>query len=143
MASWVVIFVTVLAFVHASTARNVPSDADLDSNNVEPNEEQPVHASAPIMAESPSSTGIQDKKNFIYGGGVGGFVGMGGYAGIIGGLPTIGGLGGIGKYGGIGGAGGIGKYGGIGGAGGIGGVAGLGGLGGAGGGVGGSTLPSP
>ncbi|KAL9386589.1 hypothetical protein Peur_019713 [Populus x canadensis] len=128
MASWVVIFVLVLAFVHATAARNVPSDADLDSNNVVPNEEQVLHASAPA-ADSPSSTGLKDKKNFIYGG-VGGFAGMGGYAGIIGGLPVIGGLGGIGKYGGVGG---------IGGATGLG----TGGLGGAGGAAGGSTLPSP
>ncbi|KAJ6307621.1 hypothetical protein OIU76_017420 [Salix suchowensis] len=134
MASRVVIFVIVLAFVHA-TARNVPSDADLDSNNVVPNEEQALHASAPLMAESPSSTGLQDKKNFVYGG-VGGFAGMGGYAGFIGGLPTIGGLGGTGKYGGIGGAGGIGGVAGLG-------TGGLGGLGGAGGGAGGSTVPSP
>jgi hypothetical protein len=130
MASWVVIFVIVLAFVHAS-ARNVPSDADLDSNDVVPNEEQVLHASAP-MAESPSSTGLKDKKNFIYGG-VGGFAGMGGYAGIIGGLPIIGGLG---KNGGIGGAGGIGGVTGPG-------TGGLGGLGGAGGGAGGSTPPLP
>ncbi|KAJ6702253.1 GLYCINE-RICH PROTEIN [Salix koriyanagi] len=127
MASRVVIFVIVLAFVHA-TARNVPSDADLDSNNVVPNEEQALHASAPLMAESPSTTGLQDKKNFVYGGV--------GYAGFIGGLPTIGGLGGTGKYGGIGGAGGIGGVAGLG-------TGGLGGLGGAGGGAGGSTVPSP
>ncbi|KAJ7004718.1 hypothetical protein NC653_009534 [Populus alba x Populus x berolinensis] len=77
MASWAVIFVLVLAFVHATAARNVPT--------------------APCL---------KDKKNFIYGG-VGGFAGMGGYAGIIGGLPVIGGLGGIGKYGGVGGIGGV------------------------------------
>uniref|UniRef100_A0A6N2M6C8 Glycine-rich protein n=1 Tax=Salix viminalis TaxID=40686 RepID=A0A6N2M6C8_SALVM len=136
MASRVVIFVIVLAFVHA-TARNVPSDADhLDSSNVVPNEEQALHAGAPLMAESPSTTGLdQDKKNFVYGG-VGGFAGIGGYAGFIGGLPTIGGLGGTGKYGGIGGAGGIGGVAGLG-------TGGLGGLGGAGGGAGGSTVPSP
>ncbi|KAJ6428340.1 hypothetical protein OIU84_023714 [Salix udensis] len=135
MASRVVIFVIVLAFVHA-TARNVPSDADLDSSNVVPNEEQALHAGAPLMAESPGTTGLQDKKNFVYGG-VGGFAGIGGYAGFIGGLPTIGGLGGTGKYGGIGGAGGIGGVAGLG-------TGGLGGLGGAGGGAaGGSTLPSP
>ncbi|XP_011012229.1 PREDICTED: elastin-like [Populus euphratica] len=131
MASWVVIFVIVLAFVHAS-ARTVPSDADLDSNNAVPSEEQVLHASAP-MAESPSSTGLKDKKNFIYGG-VGGFAGMGGYAGIIGGLPIIGGLGGLGNYGGVGGVGGIG---------GVTGTGGLGGLGGLGGGAGGSTPPLP
>ncbi|XP_061982163.1 glycine-rich protein 23-like [Populus nigra] len=134
MASWVVIFVLVLAFVHATAARNVPSDADLDSNNVVPNEEQVLHASAPA-ADSPSSTGLKDKKNFIYGG-VGGFAGMGGYAGIIGGLPVIGGLGGIGKYGGVGGVGGAGGATGLG-------TGGLGGAGGAAGGAGGSTLPSP
>ncbi|KAG6791301.1 hypothetical protein POTOM_000417 [Populus tomentosa] len=122
------------SFVHAS-ARNVPSDADLDSNNIVPNEEQVLHASPP-MAESPSSTGLKDKKNFLYGG-VGGFAGMGGYAGIIGGLPIIGGLGGLGKYGGIGG--GVGGIGGVTGPG----TGGLGGLGGAGGGAGGSTPPLP
>ncbi|KAJ6934211.1 hypothetical protein NC651_009301 [Populus alba x Populus x berolinensis] len=131
MASWVVIFVLVLAFVHATAARNVPNNADLDSNNVVPNEEQVLHASAPA-ADSPSSTGLKDKKNFIYGG-VGGFAGMGGYAGIIGGLPVIGGLGGIGKYGGVGGIGGVAGLG----------TGGLGGVGGAAGGAGGSTLPSP
>ncbi|KAL3599456.1 hypothetical protein D5086_007374 [Populus alba] len=131
MASWAVIFVLVLAFVHATAARNVPSDADLDSNNVVPNEEQVLHASAPT-SDSPSSTGLKDKKNFIYGG-VGGFAGMGGYAGIIGGLPVIGGLGGIGKYGGVGGIGGVAGLG----------TGGLGGVGGAAGGAGGSTLPSP
>jgi hypothetical protein len=135
MASWVVIFVLVLAFVHATAARNVPSDdVDLDSNNAVPNEEQVLHASAPA-ADSPSSTGLKDKKNFIYGG-VGGFAGMGGYAGIIGGLPVIGGLGGIGKYGGVGGVGGIGGATGLG-------TGGAGGVGGAAGGAGGSTLPSP
>jgi len=129
MASWVVIFMLVLAFVHATAARNVPSDVDLDSNNVVPNEEQVLHASAPAADSPASSTGLKDKKNFIYGG-VGGFAGMGGYAGIIGGLPVIGGLGGIGKYGGVGGATGLG-------------TGGLGGVGGAAGGAGGSTLPSP
>ncbi|KDP33378.1 hypothetical protein JCGZ_12927 [Jatropha curcas] len=146
------VFLLVLAFVHAN-ARNVPSsdhaglisdqknfihpcppkETTVDDNL--PNQQVFVHASAtaPVMAESPASTGLKDKKNFIYGG-VGGFAGMGGYAGVVGGFPVLGGVGGIGKYGGIGGIGGIGGYGGLGGTGG-----GLGGMGGLGGGAAGGA----
>eukprot|EP00257_Ricinus_communis_P025506 XP_025012920.1 uncharacterized protein LOC8265642 [Ricinus communis] len=126
---WCLILVlVVLAFVHAD-ARNLPSD-HLDhasvSDHQQPketvlkNNDATAPAAVEVMAESPTSTGLKDKKNFIYGG-VGGFAGMGGYAGVVGGLPVLGGLGGIGKYGGIGGAGGVGGGLGTGGLGGLGG----------------------
>lgn len=114
-------FVLVLVAVHASYARNVPA-GDAEDQILEAN-------IAPMAADSPKGNGIDEKKNFIYGG-VGGFAGMGGYGGVVGGIPLLGGLGGIGKFGGIGGAAGIGGYHGIGGLGG-------GGLGGGAGGVGG------
>ncbi|KAJ4824566.1 hypothetical protein Tsubulata_017487 [Turnera subulata] len=108
----------------------IPRQTSSTQTNIVPNEQVVfVHATAPVVAESPGGTGLKDKKNFIYGG-VGGFGGVGGYAGVVGGLPLIGGLGGIGKYGGIGGIGGIG-----------GGTGGAGGLGGIGGGAGDTTPP--
>lgn len=129
MSKLCAIFVVVLlvAVLHASHARNVPDDSP---------KEQTLEANIAPNADSPkgSNGGIDDKKNFIYGG-IGGFAGMGGYGGVVGGLPLVGGLGGIGKFGGIGGAAGLGGYTGVGGLGGLGG--GAGGLGGAGGGVGG------
>ncbi|KAJ9182386.1 hypothetical protein P3X46_006387 [Hevea brasiliensis] len=146
MGRWFYILGLVFAFVHAS-ARNVPSDhtalsdqkhflpcpPKLTVKNLPRDEQVFVHATAPV-AESPTSTGLKDKKNFIYGG-VGGFAGMGGYAGVVGGL------GGIGKYGGIGGVGGIGGYSGLGTGGGLSGLGGIGGLGGrAGGGAAGGAV---
>ena len=135
-------FVLVLVAVHASHARNVPGDVGLGSQQTtmsDSSKEQTLQANAP-KADSPKGNGIDDKKNFIYGG-VGGFAGMGGYAGVAGGMPLLGGLGGIGKYGGIGGAAGIGGYTGVGDLGGLGGGAGDGdGLGGA---TGSGILPSP
>ncbi|XVF38078.1 hypothetical protein REPUB_Repub20aG0066800 [Reevesia pubescens] len=148
--------VVVLVAMHASHARNVPGDVGLENQQTkmpDSSKEQTFQANAP-KADSPKGNGIDDKKNFIYGG-VGGFAGMGGYAGVAGGLPLLGGLSGIGKYGGIGGAAGIGGYTGIGGlgslgggAGGVGGLGGGAGIGGApGDGLGGATgsgiLPSP
>ncbi|XWS09094.1 hypothetical protein CRYUN_Cryun40dG0056800 [Craigia yunnanensis] len=151
MGRWCAIFVLVLVAVHASHARNMPGDVGLDSQQTvmmpDMPKEQTLQANAP-KADSPKGNGIDDKKNFIYGG-IGGFAGMGGYAGVAGGLPLLGGLGGIGKYGGIGGAAGLGGYTGIGGLGGLdgagglgGGAAGIGGLGG-GGATGSGILPSP
>ncbi|XP_021896930.1 glycine-rich protein 23 [Carica papaya] len=151
MARWYAIITSalVLSFLHAA-ARNLPSDVayrvnEQPSDQASGPEETVLHADAP-KAESP--TGLDDEKNFIYGG-VGGFAGVGGYAGVAGGIPLLGGLGGIGKFGGIGGAGGIGGIGGLGGgvAGGVGGVGGIGGLGGlpggGAGGPGGGSLPFP
>ncbi|KAK3187792.1 hypothetical protein Dsin_027353 [Dipteronia sinensis] len=143
MATWSALFVLVSVFVHAATARNVPTDvAALNEQNLvtdnspkqnlndnAPNDLTVLHADAP-KAESP--TGVDDKKNLIFGG-IGGFAGMGGFVGGAG-LPLVGGA--IGKYGGIGGAAGIGGghgLGGLGGIGGVGGAGGVGGLGGAGG----------
>lgn len=137
--------VLALVVVQASHARNMPSHVGLDNQQTTmpgggSPEEQTLQADAP-KADSPKGTsGIDDNKNFIYGG-VGGFAGMGGYGGIAGGIPFLGGLGGIGKFGGIGGAAGIGGYTGIGGLGGLGGVGGLAGGGGLGGGSG--IFPSP
>ncbi|XP_039072004.1 uncharacterized PE-PGRS family protein PE_PGRS46-like [Hibiscus syriacus] len=100
-----------VVLLHASNARNVPPGDDSM-------EEQTLRAGA-AQADSPKSSGVDDKKNFIYGG-VGGFAGVGGYGGMAGGIPLVGGLGGIGKFGVIGGAAGIGGYTGIGGLGGLG-----------------------
>ncbi|KAG8493030.1 hypothetical protein CXB51_010400 [Gossypium anomalum] len=140
--------VLVLVVVQAGHARNVPSHVGLDNRQTTmpggSTEEQTLQADAP-KADSPKGTsGIDEKKNFIYGG-FGGFAGMGGYGGIAGGIPFLGGLGGIGKIGGIGGAAGIGGYTGIGGLGGLGGVGGLGGGIGGGGSLGGGSgiFPSP
>ncbi|KAK8647671.1 hypothetical protein V6N13_121400 [Hibiscus sabdariffa] len=124
----VLVLVVVL---HASHARNVPGDGSM--------KEQTLQADAP-QADSSKGSGVDDKKNFVYGG-VGGFAGVGGIGGLAGGIPLLGGLGGIGKFGGIGGAAGIGGYTGIGGLGGLGGVGVPGGLGGPSG-VGGA-FPSP
>ncbi|GMI69991.1 hypothetical protein HRI_000668400 [Hibiscus trionum] len=127
--------------MHASHARIVPGDDGLVRQQTMMSDSAKEQANA-TKADSPKANGIDEEKNFIYGG-VGGYAGMGGYAGVVGGLPLLGGLGGIGKYGGIGGAAGIGGLGGMGGLGGLGG-----GVGGAGGdGLGGPTssgvLPPP
>ncbi|XWS35091.1 hypothetical protein CRYUN_Cryun21dG0096500 [Craigia yunnanensis] len=138
-------FVLVLVAVHAIHARNVPGDVSLDSQQItmpDSSKEQTSQANAP-KADSPKGNGIDDKKNFIYGG-VGSFTGMGGYAGVASGIPLLGGLGGaagIGGYKGIGGLGGLGGAGGLGvGAGGVGGLGGGSSLGVAGG---SGILPSP
>lgn len=93
------------------------------------------------VADPPSSGGVGEQKQIIFGG-VGGFAGMGGFVGGL--FPHLGfgGVGGIGNFGGIGGGTGI-IPGGVGGIGGIGGVGG--GAGGVGGGVGGvgGGLPFP
>ncbi|KAL4335927.1 hypothetical protein GQ457_07G016380 [Hibiscus cannabinus] len=107
----VLVLVVVL---HASHARNVPGDGSM--------KEQTLQADA-RQADSSKGSGVDDKKNFVYGG-VGGFAGVGGIGGLAGGIPLLGGLGGIG------GAAGIGGYTGIGGLGGLGGVGVPGGLGG-------------
>lgn len=103
----------VLVLVHAS-AREVPGNhGGQDQETAIMPELVPVKTSG--------TNGIGDEKNFIYGGGVGGFAGMGGYVGAggagIGGMAGIGGFRGIG--GGLGGAG-VGGIGGVGGVGGIG-----------------------
>ncbi|OMO59732.1 hypothetical protein COLO4_34088 [Corchorus olitorius] len=48
--------------------------------------EQTLEAGVAPHAESPKGNGIDDKKNFIYGG-VGGFAGVGGFGGVVGGVP--------------------------------------------------------
>ncbi|KAK4779083.1 hypothetical protein SAY86_006611 [Trapa natans] len=87
-----------------------------------------------------AAAGLEDQKNFIVGGGVGGIGGVtgNGVYGGVGGLGGITGLGGtLGGAGGIGGATGLGGAGDFGGIGGLGGPGGLGGdLGGLGGGIG-------
>lgn len=98
-------------------------------------EVQSVHNAA---AAAPGITSLEDEKNFIAYGGVGGFAGVGGYMGVGGVFPALGGVAGIGKFGGIGGTVGVIPIGGSGlgggGAGGLGGSTGVGGLGGGGGG---------
>ncbi|GAV68600.1 hypothetical protein CFOL_v3_12103 [Cephalotus follicularis] len=148
MAKTYVFLMLTFVILHAS-ARKMLTDGNATGQNVVyadapqkeaatkygPNEQTIVHAADGPIAESPSKTGLDDIKNFIFGG-VGGFAGVGGYAGVAG-LPLLGGHGGIGKYGGIGGIGGIG--GGVGGPGG--GSGGIGSLGAAG--AGGGVLPCP
>ncbi|WCJ24201.1 hypothetical protein M5689_006179 [Euphorbia peplus] len=122
-----VLVVFFLALILHSKARTLPTDdhATFMNNDQINKDTKETFVLAP--AESPTTAGLEDKKNFIYGG-VGGFAGMGGYAGMIGGMPVFGGVGGMGKYGGLGGVGGLGGLGG--GSGGLGGGPGLGGLGG-------------
>ena len=118
MAKWCANVMLVLAVAAAHTsARNTPSDHD----------DQVVHNTA---KSAPTDAGLDDQKNFLTYGGVGGFSGIGSN-----GLP-FGGVGGLGGITGLGGAGGLG---GIGGVGGLGGSSGLGGVGGVGGGVGGGA----
>ncbi|WOG83186.1 hypothetical protein DCAR_0102360 [Daucus carota subsp. sativus] len=103
----------VVMLVHATNARNVPSE------NV-----------VGVSSKRPGGSGLEDEKNFIAYGGVGGIAGAGA-AGGIGGLGGgVGGIGGVGGLGGVGG--GVGCLGGVGG-----GVGGLGGVGGGAGGLGG------
>ncbi|KAJ8491025.1 hypothetical protein OPV22_012746 [Ensete ventricosum] len=92
----------VLALVLApATARNVP---DL------------VTATTKTPTGGDASAGLQDKKNFVFGG-AGGFAGDGGIAGGYGGAAGVAGLGGLGGVGGVGGLGGLGVVGGGGGGG--------------------------
>lgn len=104
---------------------------------VKSGEEAIVDNVVPVSAASPGVAGVDENKNFIAYGGIGGYHGIGGFN-SIGGFPVMGG--GIGKFGGIGGVAGVIPLGGIagGGLGGLGG-AGLGGLGGAGAGAGGGV----
>ncbi|CAD5164778.1 unnamed protein product [Musa acuminata subsp. malaccensis] len=89
----------VLALVLApATARNVP---DL------------VTATTKTPTGGDASAGLEDKKNFVFGG-VGGFAGVGGIAGGYGGAAGVAGLGGLGGVGGVGGLGGLGGVGGVG-----------------------------
>ncbi|XVE78045.1 hypothetical protein DITRI_Ditri13aG0112700 [Diplodiscus trichospermus] len=112
MAKWSVMLVLALVLVHTS-ARNVPADTTV--------------ATSTAPSSVPSGAGVEDQKNFLTYGGVGGFSGIGSN-----GLPFggVGGLGGVTPLGGAGGLGGLG-----GGIGGIGGVTPLGGVGGTGTGV--------
>ncbi|KAA8548481.1 hypothetical protein F0562_000252 [Nyssa sinensis] len=112
-----VMFLLALVLVHV-TARNVPSTTAPSESTAVNHEERNVEKVAG-GATAPSGAGLDDEKNFIVYGGVGGFAGVGGYAGVL----PLGGVGGLGGASGLGGAGGLG---------------GLGGLGGAGGGVGGA-----
>ncbi|XP_010532810.1 PREDICTED: glycine-rich protein 5 [Tarenaya hassleriana] len=134
--------ITVLALVLSVlfvSARNLHGDdntwtvAEKDTQRYQP---LPIHggsAAAP-KAEPPSSSGhVDDRKNFIYGAGIGGAAGVGGFMGMPGGgggMPLLGGgAGGMPLLGGgLGGAAGFG-----GGLGFPGGVAGGGASGGAGG----------
>ncbi|RRT68515.1 hypothetical protein B296_00009892 [Ensete ventricosum] len=87
----------VLALVLApATARNVP---DL------------VTATTKTPTGGDASAGLEDKKNFVFGG-VGGFAGDGGNAGGYGGAAGVAGLGGVGGVGGLGGLGVVGGGGG-------------------------------
>ncbi|XP_065050297.1 glycine-rich protein 5-like [Musa acuminata AAA Group] len=86
----------VLALVLApATARNVP---DL------------VTATTKTPTGGDASAGLEDKKNFVFGG-------VGGIAGGYGGAAGVAGLGGLGGLGGVGGVGGLGGLGGVGGVG--------------------------
>nr|XP_033512056.1 glycine-rich protein 5-like isoform X3 [Nicotiana tomentosiformis] len=129
MASWYVMFVFALVLVHA-TARNIPEVSKPNEPQTQAHEVQThgLTVNTQVISTAPTpSEGLDDQKNFMTFGGVGGWAGVGGYAGV---LPTLGGIGGgMGVGGGIGGVSGIGGLGGIGG--------GVGGLGGIGGGVGG------
>ncbi|XP_055811982.1 glycine-rich protein 23-like [Solanum dulcamara] len=119
---WYVMFVFALVLVHVVTARNIPQA-----------QTEGVTVNTEVLSRAPTpSEGLDDKKNFISFGGVGGWAGIGGYAGV---LPTFGGIGGAGGIGGLGGLGGA-AGGGVGGAGGLGGGGGL-GVGGGVGGIGG------
>ncbi|CAL9156382.1 unnamed protein product [Musa hybrid cultivar] len=83
----------VLALVLApATARNVP---DL------------VTATTKTPTGGDASAGLEDKKNFVFGG-------VGGFAGGYGGAAGVAGLGGLGGVGGVGGLGGLGGVGGVG-----------------------------
>ncbi|XP_065017736.1 glycine-rich protein 5-like [Musa acuminata AAA Group] len=83
----------VLALVLApATARNVP---DL------------VTATTKTPTGGDASAGLEDKKNFVFGG-------VGGIAGGYGGAAGVAGLGGLGGVGGVGGLGGLGGVGGVG-----------------------------
>ncbi|KAK4341594.1 hypothetical protein RND71_040095 [Anisodus tanguticus] len=140
MASWYVVFVFALVLVHVVTARNIPEAVSKPNEPQTQAQTEGVTVNTEVISTAPTpSEGLDDQKNFISFGGIGGWAGVGGYAGV---LPTFGGIGGgVGGAGGIGGASGIGGLGGLGGAagGGIGGAGGLGGGGGlgVGGGVGG------
>ncbi|KAL3828345.1 hypothetical protein ACJIZ3_017147 [Penstemon smallii] len=122
MAKLYVIIFLAIALAHVS-ARNIPND-----------QTKPIDALAPVVentkdvvfANVPVANGVDDEKNFITYGGVGGWAGIGGYAGV---LPTLGGFGGMGGAGGVGGVGGLGGLGGgVGGGAGIAGGIGKGGL---------------
>ncbi|XP_010652460.1 glycine-rich protein 5 [Vitis vinifera] len=98
MAKWFIMAVLALAVAH-TTARTVPSDAGLD-----------------------------DQKNIVTFGGLGGFAGVGDSGLPFGGLGGVSGVaGGIGSAGGLDGPGGIGSLGGTGGIGTLGGGVGTGG----------------
>ncbi|CAN4090967.1 unnamed protein product [Withania somnifera] len=128
MASWYVTFVFALVLVHVVTARNIPQAAKPKEPLTQAQvQSQGITVNTEIINTAPTpSAGLDDKKNFISFGGVGGWAGIGGYGGV---LPTFGGIGGAG---GIGGGSGIGGLGGLGG--GVGGIGGgAGGLGGGGG----------
>lgn len=110
-AKWRIVLVLALVVAHA-TARNVPAPA-------------------------PNDAGLNDQKNFLTYGGVGGYSGVGNNGLPFGGVGGAIGGGGNGLGGGLGGGIGLGGLGGLGGAGGLGGGAGTG--------VGGGTgvVPSP
>ncbi|KAK4421696.1 hypothetical protein Salat_2120200 [Sesamum alatum] len=138
MAKLYVILVFVLVVVHA-TARNIPTDQTKPSDHTTTDHEVKnpnTNALAPVQntenvattAASPAANGgLDDQKNFIYGG-VGGWGGVGGFVGVlpIFGLGGLGGGSGLGGVGGLGAGGGIGKVGGNRGCGGIGKVGGIG-----------------
>ncbi|CAL9222106.1 unnamed protein product [Arabidopsis halleri] len=99
----VLLFAATLLLIHAS-ARTLQQTQTL-----------PLHggATATTKAESPMvNAPVEDQKNFIYGGGIGGVAGVGGFMGMPGGgsgmtLPLPSGtplLGGAGGLGGLGGA---------------------------------------
>nr|XP_016471737.1 PREDICTED: WAG22 antigen-like isoform X2 [Nicotiana tabacum] len=135
MASWYVMFVFALVLVHA-TARNIPEVSKPNEPQTQAHEVQThgLTVNTEVISTAPTpSEGLDDQKNFMTFGGVGGWAGVGGYAGV---LPTLGGIGGgMGVGGGIGGVSGIGGLGGLGGIGGA--AGGAGGLGGVVGGLGG------
>ncbi|XP_060180054.1 glycine-rich protein 5-like [Lycium barbarum] len=133
MASWYVMFVFALVLVHVVNARNIPEVAKPKEPQTQAQIEG-VTVNTEIITTAPTpSEGLDDQKNFISFGGVGGWAGIGGYAGV---LPTFGGIGGAGGIGGLGGLGGAAGGGGIGGVGGLGGGGGV-GVGGGVGGIGG------
>lgn len=124
MAKWSILLLVTLALFHTSTAREVPADAK----------------------------GLDDQKNVVTFGGLGGYSGIGAnglpIGGVGAGVGAGGDLGGVTGLGGVGGAvgvgaGGGGGFGGAGGLPGVGGVGGVGGLPGVGGGGGAGALPFP
>ncbi|KAL2242565.1 UNVERIFIED_CONTAM: hypothetical protein Sindi_0374500 [Sesamum indicum] len=139
MAKLYVTLVLVLIVVVHATARNIPTDQTKPSSdhttaheatNPNTNALAPVQNTENVAATATAPVangGLNDQKNFITYGGVGGWGGVGGYVGVLpifglGGLGGAGGLGGLGGVGGLGAGGGIGKVGGIGVGGGVGGI---------------------